>query len=76
MPVSVIPLGSGRLIISGEASLKLTSFQIEPPAPIIALGLIKTGDEVTLRFEWVVAPKGTPSKLTQSELAPLLDLQR
>jgi hypothetical protein len=34
----------------------MTSFQIDPPAPSIALGLIKTGDDVSLRFEWVVAP--------------------
>ena len=54
MPVFVVPLGSGKLNISGGISLKMTSFQMEPPAPRIAMGLIKTGDDVNVTFDWMV----------------------
>lgn len=59
MPVTVTPLGNKRLKISGNTALKMTDFRIKPPAPAIALGLIKTGDEVKLIFEWVVGQKAT-----------------
>ena len=72
MPVSVLPLGNGKVKISGGISLKMTSFQIHPPAPTTALGLIKTGDDVNLLFEWVVAPRGAPSALSQNGLVPLI----
>jgi polyisoprenoid-binding protein YceI len=38
---------------TGTTSVKMTSFGIQPPAPSVALGLIKTGDDVKLTFEWV-----------------------
>jgi len=34
--------------------LKMTAFRITPPSPSIVEGLIKTGDDVTVRFEWLV----------------------
>ena len=61
-----------NLKISGGISLKMTSFQIDPPAPRIALGRIKTGDDVSLLFDWVVAPKSIPTMLTQNGLVPLI----
>jgi RNA polymerase sigma factor (sigma-70 family) len=77
MPVFVLPLGDGKLKISGGISLKMTSFQIDPPAPKIAVGLIKTGDDVRIQFEWVVAPKRGPSTPTQNGMVPLiLDLPK
>ena len=38
---------------AGTTSVKMTSFGIQPPAPKIALGLITTGDDVKLAFEWL-----------------------
>jgi hypothetical protein len=57
MPVSVLPLGENKLKISGTNVVKMTDFKIEPPAPTVALGLIKTGDEVKLIFDWIVVQK-------------------
>ena len=54
MPVNVLPLGNEKLKISGTTKVKMTDFKIQPPAPAIALGMIKTGDEVKLIFEWTV----------------------
>ena len=39
----------------------MTDFKIDPPAPKIALGLIKTGDDVKLIFEWMLAPRKAPA---------------
>jgi len=72
MPVFVLPLGNGKLRISGGISLKMTSFQIDPPTPRIALGLIKTGDDVSVLFDWVIAPRNIPSLLTQNGMVPLI----
>ena len=72
MPIFVLPLDNGKLRISGGISLKMTSFQIDPPDPRIALGLIKTGDDVSLLFDWVVAPRSIPSRLTQNGMVPLI----
>jgi hypothetical protein len=75
MPVFVLPLGGGKLKISGGISLKMTSFKIDPPAPRLAVGLIKTGDNVRIQFEWVVAAKSGSSEPPQDGLVPLvLDL--
>jgi len=57
MPVNVVPLGEKKLKISGTTTLKMTDFKIEPPAPKIALGMIKTGDEVKIIFDWMVAQR-------------------
>lgn len=46
-----------KIKVTGETKLKMTDFGIQPPAPKIALGAIKTGDDVKLTFEWVTAPK-------------------
>src|ERR1039458_4087231 len=52
MPVNILPLPDNKLKITGSVSIKMTDFKVEPPSPKIALGLIKTGDEVKLIFEW------------------------
>lgn len=48
---------TSRVTFSGATAMKMTDFKITPPAPTSALGLIKTGDEVKLTFEWTVAKK-------------------
>lgn len=61
LPVNVLPLGEKKLKISGSTSVKMTDFKIEPPAPKIALGMIKTGDDVKIIFEWMVGPRPAPA---------------
>jgi hypothetical protein len=63
MPVYVSPLAGHKLKVTGTVTVKMSDFKIEPPAPKLALGLIKTGDEVKLFFEWLVAErKSAPTK--------------
>jgi len=59
-PVYVLPLADNKIKISGDTTLKMTDFKIQPPAPALALGALKTGDEVKITFEWILAPK-TPA---------------
>lgn len=58
MPVNVLPMADKKLKISGTITVKMSAFKISPPAPKIALGFIKTGDDVKVIFDWMVAPKG------------------
>ncbi len=55
MPVHVLPLGDKRLKVFGNTSVKMTDFKVQPPAPLGMM--LKTGDEVKLFFEWVLAAK-------------------
>lgn len=58
-PVNVLPMADKKVKISGAIPLKMSDFKIEPPAPKIALGFIKTGDDVKVLFDWMVAPRAT-----------------
>jgi len=57
MPVLVTPLGGKKLKITGETAVKMTQFGIQPPSPPLLGLVIKTGDDVKLRFEWMVGQK-------------------
>ena len=58
MPVTMLRrVDQSRVTLSGATALKMTDFKITPPAPSSALGLIKTGDDVKLTFEWAVGKK-------------------
>ena len=61
MVVNVLPLGENKLKITGTTSFKMTEYKVDPPAPKIALGLIKTGDDVKLIFEWMLAQRKLPA---------------
>lgn len=59
MPISILPLGDKRLKISGKTDLKMTNFKVEPPNPL-GLG-IKTGDDIRIIFDWMVAQRNPPA---------------
>jgi hypothetical protein len=52
-PVTVTKVSETKIKVVGATSLKMTDFGVQPPAPDIGLGLIKTGDDIKLKFEWV-----------------------
>jgi len=54
MPVTITVSADKKMKITGTVAMKMTAFKIEPPAPKIALGMIKTGDDVKLFFEWEI----------------------
>jgi hypothetical protein len=57
MPVNITPMADGKIHLAGTVGVKMTNFKIDPPAPKVALGLIKTGDDVKIIFEWDVAQR-------------------
>jgi len=54
-PVTIETIATDKLKITGSLPLKMTDYKIKPPAPDIGLGLIKTGDDVIISIEWLVA---------------------
>jgi polyisoprenoid-binding protein YceI len=55
LPTAIQPVDADKLRISGQATLKMTSFGVKPPAPVIAgMPAIETGDDIVVMFEWVV----------------------
>lgn len=54
MPVSIERVNEKRLKIMGTHALKMTSYGVTPPAPALALGAIKTGNDIKITLEWVV----------------------
>jgi hypothetical protein len=59
MPVNILPLGDKKLKVSGTTNLKMTNFKVEPPNPL-GLG-IKTGDDIKIIFDWMVAQRPAPA---------------
>lgn len=57
MQITIAKGEGNKLKVSGKTKLKMSQFGITPPAPKIALGLIKTGDEVSVEFNWFVGLK-------------------
>lgn len=57
-PVTMLRrVDQSRVTFTGATAMKMTDFKITPPSPTAAVGLIKTGDDVKLTFEWAVAKK-------------------
>jgi hypothetical protein len=56
-PVTVEPLDGGQLKISGTAPVKMTAHGISPPAPVLAIGTLKCGDDVKITFDWTLKEK-------------------
>ena len=56
MPVTVMPLGDKKFKLAGSAPLKMTDFGIEPAGI-----LVKTSNEITIKFEWIVGQKKSAS---------------
>ncbi len=58
MPVSIETVDANKLKVVGKTPLKMTDFKIQPP---VKLGVFRTGDEVTISFEWLVARPKNPT---------------
>lgn len=56
LQVTMEPQDNGeKILVKGTTNLKMSDFGMKTPAPAVGLGLIKTGDEVKVSFEWVTA---------------------
>lgn len=56
-PVTMERLEGGKLCFSGTYATKMTAFDIKPPEfTVLGVGS-KTGDAITLKWKWTVAPK-------------------
>jgi polyisoprenoid-binding protein YceI len=55
MQVAIDRVDKDKLKVTGSTNVKMTDFGIQPPSPKMAAGLIKTGDDVKITFEWLLA---------------------
>ena len=65
MSVTFERLDPAKIKVKGTANLKMTDFGVKPPAPsILGMSPIKTGNDIKLSFEWVIAqaPKTAETK--------------
>jgi polyisoprenoid-binding protein YceI len=63
MSVTIERIDKTKLKIVGSIPLKMTDFDVVPPAPrILGMPVIKTGDDIKISFEWLVAQKAVPAK--------------
>jgi polyisoprenoid-binding protein YceI len=58
MPVQIVRPDAKTLKVTGTTTAKMTEFGMTPPAPKLALGAIKTGDDVKLIIEWTAQKTG------------------
>jgi polyisoprenoid-binding protein YceI len=58
MPVTMERLEGNKLKTKGAVQLKMTSFGMKPPAPKVLLGMLSTGDDVKVSFEWLTQKAG------------------
>ena len=56
-PITIEPLDEGKIKISGTAPVKMTAYGISPPAPVLAAGTLKCGDDVKISFDWTLKEK-------------------
>lgn len=56
-PASMEQADGGVLLVKGALDTKMSDFGIDPPAPKVAAGAIKTADEVKVTFEWKTKKK-------------------
>jgi polyisoprenoid-binding protein YceI len=54
MPVTIERVEGGKLRVKGLVAFNMSEYGIKPPAPALAMGLIKTGDEVKIAIDWVL----------------------
>lgn len=54
LPVTITKVDDEKVKVVGKIDLKMTTFGIKPPEPKLAMGLIKTGDDVKVSIEWAI----------------------
>jgi polyisoprenoid-binding protein YceI len=63
MPVTIQRMGKTKIKVTGSTPLKMTDFDVVPPAPrILGMPVIKTGDDIKISFEWLAEQKTVTPK--------------
>ena len=60
MVVTMERVDKTKIKVTGTSKVKMTDHGISPPSPSLGLGLIKTGDDVKITFEWLTAQPEAP----------------
>jgi polyisoprenoid-binding protein YceI len=57
IPITIESLEEGKIKVSGSAPVKMTAYGISPPAPVLAIGTLRCGDDVKVLFDWTLREK-------------------
>jgi polyisoprenoid-binding protein YceI len=57
LPINLETLDEGKIKVSGTAPVKMTAYGISPPAPVLAIGTLRCGDDVKILFDWILKEK-------------------
>jgi hypothetical protein len=62
IPVVIAAQPNERLSVTGSVNVRMTDFSIKPPQAALGMGLIKTGDDLKIEFDWQVerVPRSEP----------------
>jgi hypothetical protein len=63
MPVTVEAVTDEQVGVSGELTIKMTDFGVRPPTALF--GMIRSGDQITIRFTWMLDRKTPIPSLPQ-----------
>jgi polyisoprenoid-binding protein YceI len=56
-PMTIEPMDEGKIKVSGSAPVKMTAYGVSPPAPVLAGGALRCGDDVKIQFDWILKEK-------------------
>ena len=56
-PVTIECLDGDKIKVCGTAPVKLSDYNVPPPAPNFGLGMMKVGNDVKIIFEWTLVTK-------------------
>jgi len=62
MPITLLRVSPTRVKVSGSTENKMTDYGVTPPAPKLALGALKTGDDIKITFDWVANQRADAAK--------------
>jgi hypothetical protein len=65
MPMVLEVVDSQHVRISGKTTMKMTTYKVKPPEAM--MGMIKSGDKISVEFEWNTARVVVPQAVTQSK---------
>jgi polyisoprenoid-binding protein YceI len=60
-PVTITRADGDKLKVSGSTAVKMSDYKVAPRPPKLAMGLVKTGDDIKITFDWLTT-KGEAAK--------------
>ena len=70
-PVTIEVLDGGKIKVNATVPLKMTAFNVDPPAPNIGLGLMRCGDDIKIIIDWTLKERKSGAAPARAAARPL-----